>query len=157
MQEARRRRSGWWRRLLWSLGAGFLTGTAAEQAVVAAQPSDYRAAATAPLAWQQFSQQLQLRFADLLAANGKLPRHLQDYLAARGTDAPPLSLTLRSWISPAGNIERVEFVDLADDKVAADLRGLLNGGHVGVPPPEMPQPVNLRLSLRPPEPPQKGD
>jgi hypothetical protein len=144
--------------LFWSLGAGLLAiGAGTKPSVVAAQSSDYRSAAMAPVVWQQFSQQLQLRFVELLAADGKMLQQLQDYLVAQGTDAGALSLTLQGWISPAGNIERVELLDPPDAKVAAGLRALLSGGHVGVPPAEMPQPLKMRLSLRSPDQPGQGE
>ena len=135
------------------LGAGLATGTAS----VTAQQSDYRAAAAAPAAWQQFAKQLQDRFQQRLAVDDEGTRRFQDDMTKRAAaaKAAPASVIARTWILPDGKIERIEF-DGLDSTVAVNLRALLSRGDVGVPPSDMLQPVLLRLSLRPNSQPGQG-
>jgi hypothetical protein len=155
------RRAGRWTRLLrWLgtatglLGAGLGTGTTS----VVAQQSDYRAAAAAPAAWQQFAKQLQDRFQQRLAVDDERARRFQDDMTKRAgaAKATPASVIARTWILPEGKIERIEF-DGLDPDVAIDLRALLTRGDVGAPPSDMLQPVLLRLSLRPNSQPGRGE
>jgi hypothetical protein len=153
-------RAGRWTRLLRWLGpaTGLLgAGLGAGTATVAAQQSDYRAAAAAPAAWQQFAKQLQDRFQQRLAVDDEATRRFQDDMAKRAgaAQATPASVIARTWILPDGKIERIEF-DGLDSAVAVNLRALLSRGDVGVPPSEMLQPVLLRLSLRPNSQPGRG-
>jgi len=159
----RGRRATWWKRIFRSLGtvAGLFTaGLGAETSSAAAQNSDYRSATAAPSAWQEFAKQLQSRFQQRLAADDATARKFQDYLAkhAGGKGATPRTLVVRTWILPDGKMERVEFEGLDDAAVAVDLRAVLVGGDVGAqPPPDMLQPLRLRLSLRPNDEPRRGE
>jgi hypothetical protein len=152
--------AAWWKRRFRFLGAvaGLLTaGLASDASSVAAQNSNYRSAKEVPAAWQDFAKQLQARFEQRLAADDEKARHVQDYLARRGgdTSAAPLSFRVRTWILADGKVERIEFEGVDSDAAVA-LRALLINGEVGAPPPDMLQPLHLRLSLRPnTEPPQK--
>jgi len=156
-------RAAWWKRIFRSLGtvAGLFTaGLGAETSSAAAQNSDYRSATAAPSAWQEFAKQLQSRFQQRLAADDATARKFQDYLAkhAGGKGATPRTLVVRTWILPDGKMERVEFEGLDDAAVAVDLRAVLIGGDVGAPPPpDMLQPLRLRLSLRPNDEPRRGE
>jgi len=144
---------GWLTRLFRSVG--LLGGLAASASPVAGQGVDYRPAAEAPAAWQEFAQRLQTHFQERLAADDEGARRFQDYLAKHAgaaADAPPVAVVVRAWILPDGKLERVEFDGLDDAAAAADLRALLAAGAVGAPPPDMLQPLRLRLSLRPKEP-----
>jgi hypothetical protein len=47
-----------------------------------------------------------------------------------------------------GKVNRVEFDGIDDPDAINELRALLIDGNVGAPPPEMLQPLHLRLSLR---------
>jgi hypothetical protein len=143
---ARKRLFGW-------LGAatGLLAaGLAAETLSVVAQGSDYRSAATAPAAWQEFAKKLQNTFQQRLAADDDGARQFRDQMDKRAEEAnaAPVTLIARTWILPDGNVERIEF-DGLDQDVAVNLRALLAHGEVGVAPPDMLQPLHLRLSLRP--------
>jgi hypothetical protein len=149
-------RGGWLKNLFWSLGTatGLLTAglgaQAAPQASSDSQQSDYRTAATAPAAWQEFAKQLQSQFQQRLAADEEPARRFRDDMAklAGGNDAAPPTLVVRTWISLGGKVERVESDGLG--RVAAvSLSGLFAGEDVGAPPPDMLQPLHLRLTLRP--------
>jgi len=148
---------GWLTRLFRSVG--LLGGLAAGASSVAAQGVDYRPAAAAPAAWQEFAKRLQSRFQQRLAADDEGVRQFQDYMAKRAgaADTPSLTLVVRTWILPDGKIERIEFDGLDDPAAAVNLRALLAGGDVGTPPPDMLQPLRLRLSLRPKDQPRRGD
>jgi len=157
-----RTRSAWWTRLFRSVGAaaGLLTAAAgAGTTSAAAQGGDYRSAAAAPVAWQQFATQLQGRFQQRLAADDEAARRLQDYMARRAAGAEaaaPFTLPVRAWVLPDGQIERIEFDGFDDDAAAVNLRSILASADAGVPPPDMLQPLHLRLSLRPKDQPRTG-
>ncbi len=123
-----------------------------------AQDAGYRSAATAPASWQAFAQQLQGRFEQRISADDNDARKFQDYLAKRdtGPNAPPLTFVAQPWILPDGKIARLEFDGLDDKEIAVNLRVLLTRDNVGAPPPDMLQPLRLRLSLRPKQQPPEG-
>ena len=149
--------SGWLRRLLCSAGAlaALSDVNAAGMPPAAAEGGGYRAAGAVPAAWQEFARQLQGHFQRRLATDDEAARRIQDHMAKRAVSerAPP-PLIVRAWISPIGSIERVES-DGLDDVGAVTLRALLVGVDVGPPPPDMLQPVHLRLSLRPDDQPRR--
>ncbi|MBB4380750.1 hypothetical protein [Bradyrhizobium sp. SBR1B] len=149
----RESRATWWNRIAGSLAAaaGLLAAAAGVDASpVAADRSDYRAADAAPPAWQAFAGRLKEKIEQRLASDDKRARHFQEYLDRRvtGGDAAPVTFVLRAWVSSDGRLHRVEFDGLDDPKASVELRALLTGGNVGVPPPEMLQPLHLRFSLR---------
>jgi hypothetical protein len=149
-----------WKQIVRSLGAvtGLFATVGAGTSVAGAQDAGYRSAATAPASWQAFARQFQDRFEQRLAADDQEARSFQDYLTKReaGPDAPTLTFVARTWVLPDGSVERLEFDGLKDDQVAVHLRGLLTRDNVGAPPPDMLQPLRLRLSLRPKERPAGG-
>jgi hypothetical protein len=124
---------------------GLLAGTAV---AAFAQEPVYRAAAGAPVAWQSFARDVQARFEQRLAADDEKARAVQDEIAKRkeSPDAASPKFILRTWITPDG---KVELDPSNDDRLVAGLRALLNGLQVGVPPADMLQPLQLRMSLRP--------
>lgn len=150
------KRAAWWTRAVRSLGTVtglFASGLSVGIPTVAAQSGDYRSAAAAPAAWQAFAGQLLSQFEQRLGADDKQARKFQDYLAQRdaGPDAPARTVVARTWIMPEGKVERIEFDGLDDSGIAFNLRALLVPENVGAPPPDMLQPLRLRLSLRPKE------
>jgi hypothetical protein len=154
-------RIAWWKRLLCSLGAisgVFTVGVGASRLPAAAQDVNYRSAAAAPAAWQEFAKRLQGAFQDRLAADEEV-RLFQDYTAKHSGAASTtaLALVVRTWVLPDGKVERIEFDGLDDDNLAVRLGALLALGNVGVPPPDMLQPLHLRLSLRPMDQPGRGE
>ncbi len=66
----------------------------------------------------------------------------------RHGDASAISLRMRVWMGASGSVERIEFDGLADPDAAVDLRALLMPVQVSAPPPDMLQPLRMRLSLR---------
>jgi hypothetical protein len=73
-----------------------------------------------------------------------------------GPDAPARTVVARTWIRPDGRVERLEFDGLDDSETTVSLRMLLMLENVGTPPPDMLQPLRLRLALRPKEQPAEG-
>ncbi|WFU22130.1 hypothetical protein QA649_29085 [Bradyrhizobium sp. CB1717] len=149
----RESRTTWWNRIAGSLAAaaGLLAaGAGVNASPIAAERSDYRPADAVPPAWQAFARQLKHTIEQRLAADDEKARHFQEYLDSRiiGGDVPPVTLLLRAWVSSDGRLHRVEFDGLSDPRASVDLRALLTGQNVGVPPPEMLQPLHLRFSLR---------
>jgi hypothetical protein len=145
-------RAEWWKRHFRFLGAaaGLLAaGLASDTSSLAAQTGNYRSAKDVPAAWQDFAKRLQARFEQRLAADDENARNVQDYAARQGggTGLAPLSFRVRTWILASGKVERIEVDGIGDD-IAVALRALLIDGEVGAPPPDMLQPLHLRLSLR---------
>jgi hypothetical protein len=146
-------RMTWWKRFFCFAAAtvGFLNaGIGAEASPVSAEDSNYRSATTAPEAWQTFARLLQGRIEQQLAGDDERARRFQDYLAGGGNaaDAPSPTFVLRAWVLTDGRVDRVEFDGIDDADAIINLRALLVGDNVGAPPPEMLQPLHLRLSLR---------
>jgi hypothetical protein len=114
------------------------------------EKTNYRSADTVPATWQAFARQLQEKVEQRLAGDDEKARRFQDYLANRpaAADATPVRLVLQTWISATGRLHRVELGGINDPEVLDNLRVLLTGNDVGAPPPEMLQPLHLRLSLR---------
>ncbi|MCA6108177.1 hypothetical protein [Bradyrhizobium cenepequi] len=107
-------------------------------------------AAPAPAAWQDFAKRLQLRLQERLASDTTPARRFHDAIAKRAPDAgtAPPSIVVRVWAMPDGKVQRIELEGL-DDDASHDLSALLIGDGVGSTPLDMPQPLRMRLSLRP--------
>jgi hypothetical protein len=149
-----RRRAGWLSRIARSLrmASGLVAAVGAAHAGAAAQESGYRPAAAAPAAWQAFAQRVRSHLEMRLAGEDTDAREFRDYVARLGTGSNrPFVASI--WILSDGNIERLEFDELDDKEIAVQLRTLLIHGNVGAPPQDMLQPLRLRLSVRPSEPP----
>lgn len=149
----RKGRVAWWRKIFRPVAAmaGLIAaGVEAKAAPVAAESGEYRSATAVPEAWQAFARQLQQNFERQLAGDSDGARRIQDYLMRRGgaADAPALKLALRAWVLADGRVSRIEVDGMDDAGMRVELRALLMAGGVGAPPPEMLQPLRLRLSLR---------
>ena len=105
---------------------------------------------TAPAAWQDFAKRLQLRLQERLASDSTPALRFHDAIAKRAPDAEaaPPSIVVRVWVMPDGKVQRIELEGL-DDDASHDLSALLIGDGVGSTPLDMPQPLRMRLSLRP--------
>lgn len=148
-----KQRSGtsWWKRLAGAFGAltGLLTATTgAGQTSAAALGNDYRPQTSAPAAWLEFATNLQAQFQQRLAADDPDARKFREFMTKREGREGPLKLVVRTWILPSGKVGQIEFDGLDDDHVAATLRTLLVAIDTAAPPPDMLQPLRLRLSLQ---------
>lgn len=110
----------------------------------AAHGPSYRPAPEAPAAWRAFALAVQIGLSDRLAFDDATTAPLRQRLA-KGDTAPAVAIQV--WVAASGRVERVAFAGL-DDDLAAILRDLLLGQTIGTPPPpEMVQPLHLRLVL----------
>jgi hypothetical protein len=65
---------------------------------------------------------------------------------AGASDGPPPTPIVQAWLSPDGSVERVSFPAPGDAGATKDLTTILSSGNIGErPPPEMLQPIRLRL------------
>ncbi len=154
-------RAGWWRKVLHSTAAFaglFAADASAKASSAVIEDSNYRSAAAAPETWQTFARQVRARFEQQLAGDDEKARRLQDYMSGRENGGgPAMNFTLRAWVQPDGRVSRVEFEGVDDAKAIGDLRGLLTDDDVGAPPPDMLQPLNMRLSLQAKDPARQGE
>ncbi|MCA8320142.1 YbaB/EbfC family DNA-binding protein [Burkholderia cepacia] len=134
--------SGGWRVIVvgWALVLGI--------APAVAQTTDV------PQAWMRYGQLAGQQFQTWLEADGAAADRLHRYLEARvlnaSAAAPPPAIVVRAWIGPNGAVTRVEFASLGDPDADATLRHLLTAGPLAEPPPpDMLQPLRVRLRLAP--------
>jgi hypothetical protein len=153
-----RGKSAWLWRLAWSAGAvatlSHVGAGLAASTLTSGYPG-YRSATAAPEAWQAYARELQSRVEARLAGNDEDARQFQDFLANQAPAGAAPALTMQTWISPYGKIERIVVDGLDDLELEVRLRALLSRSDVGVPPPDMLQPLRLRLSLRPEDQPRQ--
>ena len=86
-----------------------------------------------------------------LAANNESTTRFYDAMTklVQASDAPPSSLIVRTWVTAGGKVERLELEGRDGEDALHDLNAVLKGDGVGSAPPDMPQPLRMRLSLKP--------
>ncbi|WP_454629717.1 hypothetical protein [Bradyrhizobium cenepequi] len=148
-------RISWRRRGARGLGAALgalavLLGAKPTSAKAAPDVDSSMKAAQVPPAWQDFAKRLQLRLQERLASESTPALRFHDAIARRAADAGAASpsIVVRVWVMPDGKVQRIELEGL-DDDASHDLSALLIGDGVGSTPLDMPQPLRMRLSLRP--------
>jgi hypothetical protein len=114
-------------------------------AAALAQSAPYQSAAQVPQSWRDYAKQLLDRLQQRLA-DTKVAGKIADQIGGGPAGSAPKVAMVRVWVSPIGKVDRLAFDDLSGD-VADALRTLLRDSDVGSPPPDMLQPVHLRLSL----------
>jgi hypothetical protein len=128
-----------------SARAGFAGATLAMAAIVAPAPSP------PPAHWLAYAQwagsELQTRLS--VGEEPQLVQLLAWLQRQRQRDAQPIPIVLRIWISPQGRIDRSEFTSLGAAQADRDLHALVEATPLPSPPPDMLQPLVLRLTLRP--------
>ncbi|KVT16622.1 hypothetical protein WT24_05445 [Burkholderia sp. MSMB1078WGS] len=145
MKRMRKQRASGW------LGAIVVASALAAGAALApavAQTADV------PQAWIRYGQLAGQQFQTWLEADGDAADRLHRYLETRvlnaRADAPPPAIVVRAWIGANGVVTRVEFASLGDPDADATLRQLLTAGPLSEPPPpDMLQPLRVRLRLAP--------
>ncbi|AGK49131.1 hypothetical protein BTI_1865 [Burkholderia thailandensis MSMB121] len=110
--------------------------------------------ADVPQPWIRYGELAGGQFRARLEAEGEAADRLHRYLAARvanaGADAPMQSIVVRAWMDANGAVTRVEFASLGDPDADATLRQLLTATPLAEPPPpDMPQPLRVRLRFAP--------
>ena len=124
--------------------------SAAISTTASAQSLNYRTPDSVPPSWTQFAKLVKNRFEQWIAADEEVARrfraHFQDRVIDQ--DGPPETLIIRAWVGADGQIERVAFTQLKDKQANDVLKAILTRGNVGEgPPPDMLQPLHLRLAL----------
>ncbi len=145
---------------MWQVSLSKIASWVAATAIVAtfslvlvstpARSQEYREASKAPPHWTQFAKLVRYRFEDWMGADDEVCNRFRAYLREhRGKeDGPPQMLEVSTWLNPDGTVEKVTFPPLNNAQADADLRKILTRGNVGeAPPPEMLQPLRLRLLL----------
>lgn len=140
-------RSGLFRRWLGYFGV-VLLGLSAGRAPAVAQSPDYKPASEAPSAWRDYALLLQGTFQQRLEADEATTRWLAEFAAQRVKETKPLAFVVRTRVAADGKIERIGFDSGVDPELAEKLRPLLASVNAGAPPPDMLQPLHLRLQLR---------
>jgi hypothetical protein len=130
--------------------------------VMACVPFAQATAQNVPQPWISYAQlvgrQLQASLEGDDDATNQLHKFLEDRILNAKGDAPPPALVVRAWVGPNGALTRVEFDSLGDEKADALLRGMLMSNPITEPPPpDMRQPLRVRLHLEEnPDAPQDG-
>jgi len=163
LSEASGQRPRSWRRAARWLGviAGALAASIGSRSISKAAndiDAGSTAAGTVPAqvspAWAEFALRLQLRIQQRLASdNEAAARFHQEMtrLVADDRSAAP-SVIVKVWVMADGQVERVAMDGPHSGEALQDLSLALAGEGVGNVPADMPQPLRLRLSLRPREP-----
>ncbi|HEY3598842.1 MAG TPA: YbaB/EbfC family DNA-binding protein [Paraburkholderia sp.] len=105
-----------------------------------------------PQPWVSYAQLVGRQFqawleADDDAAN-QLHAFLEDRILHPKGDAPPSAIVIRAWVGADGAVTTVAFDSLGDPKADAILRSLLTARPITEPPPpDMRQPLRVRLRL----------
>jgi len=134
--------------LAWVTGIAPLVAASAPSAP--AQDVGYKPAAEAPAAWRDFAGELQTRLQERLAADDGATRRFHEFMSQNNKSSPAFA-TVRAWVAQSGKLERIEFDGIDDPAVTVNLRALLVSISVGAPPPDMLQPLRLRIGLRAPD------
>ncbi|WP_412528357.1 YbaB/EbfC family DNA-binding protein [Burkholderia lata] len=137
----------------WGVSVGWRAIVVAWALAVGAVPAAVAQTADVPQTWIRYGQLAGQQFQAWLEADGDAADRLHRYLEARvlnaSADAPP-AIVVRAWIGANGAVTRVEFASLGDTDADATLRQLLTAGPLAEPPPpDMLQPLRVRLRLAP--------
>lgn len=126
-------------------------GQSVGSAQTSAQSLNYRAPSSVPPAWNAYAALVQSRFREWLGADDDVAYRFHLFLenSAVSADGPLESLVVKVWVKPDGKVEQVAFSELKDKQADEDLHNILARGDIGEPPPpDMLQPLHLRLALR---------
>jgi len=128
------------------LGALAVTFGTKVTTTIAAADSDHPQVAEAPASWQSFAGRLQLRLQERLSSDN------EDAVRFRGSiakgDQGSGTFVVRVWVFPDGKVQRLEFEGGSNDDALHELSGALMGVGAELAPPDMPQPLRMRLSLQ---------
>lgn len=108
--------------------------------------------AAVPTSWSKYAGLVGHQFQAWLMGDDEVAYRLHKFLEDRvvsQTDKPPGPLMVKVWIDANGQVSRVDFSSLGQPQADADLRRLLTANPLSEPPPpEMRQPLMLRLNLQ---------
>jgi hypothetical protein len=108
----------------------------------------FKSTVEAPAAWRDYAVLVKGRVQDWLSGDDERARRLRAALDARASERSAASrFVARLWILSDGEVTRAEF-DGVEAATVAELRALLLHRRIGAPPPpDMLQPLHLRLTL----------
>jgi hypothetical protein len=152
----RQARSSWfgarWLRIAASALA-VVAGAKATSALAEGQV-DYRSGVRP--SWVEFASRLQQQFQRELAVDNESTARFYDAMnrisqerSGQASDLPPSALVVRAWVTASGKVERLELEGRDGGDALHDLYAVLKGDGVGSVPADMPQPLRMRLSLKP--------
>ncbi len=107
--------------------------------------------ANVPPTWTQFAKLLRYRFEERLSSGDPISARFRVYLTAQAgaSDGPPDIVIVSVWIRSDGAINRLAFEPFRDASATKDFITILAHGKIGeAPPPDMPQPVRLKINLK---------
>jgi hypothetical protein len=127
---------------------------------LACSPAAWSQSSAVPQPWIAYAQLAGQQFQAWLEADNDAADALHTYLEQRHKnaqgDASLKSVVVRAWFGADGTVTRVAFDSLGDPKADANLQQLLTARPMTEPPPpDMRQPLRLRLQLK--ENPDAGD
>ncbi len=146
----KRQRRAVWRQCVWALVVASCTWLG--QTCAWAQTADVPAASSIPPSWMRYAQLASTQFQTSLEADNdasaQLHQYLEDRVVNATADAPPPAIVVRAWIGERGAVSRIQFESLGDERADAALRDLLMAHPLPEPPPpDMLQPLRVRLRL----------
>ncbi|MCR6629205.1 MAG: hypothetical protein NVV74_03620 [Magnetospirillum sp.] len=130
----------WGRWLTAALATLSLGGTAAAQST------------PVPASWKSYAGLVGHQFQAWLMADDDVAWRLHKFLedrAVSAADTPPGPLLVKVWINSEGQVTQLDFASLGSSQADVDLRQLLTTNPLSEPPPpDMRQPLMLRLDLQ---------
>jgi hypothetical protein len=131
------------------IAASALTFFSGAKATLADAQADYRA--EVPASWLEFAKRLQQQFQRELAADNESTARFHDAMARllQTSDTTAQMIVLRTWVMPDGKVGRLELEGRNGEEAVHDLYAVLKGDGVGAAPADMPQPLRMRLVLKP--------
>jgi hypothetical protein len=115
--------------------------------------ADYRPGVRS--SWVEFAGRLQQQFQRELAVDNESTARFYEAMArmlqnsGQVSDPPASTLVIRTWVTASGKVERLELEGREGGEALHDLYAVLRGDGVGSAPADMPQPLRMRLSLKP--------
>jgi hypothetical protein len=101
-----------------------------------------------PASWAQFAQLVQDQFKARLEADNAIADRFRAFLKTQARGASPVNfLLVQVWVGADGKVARIDCPPLQDQQAIADLHAILEQRAIGRPPPDMPQPLRVKLAL----------
>jgi len=137
----------------WRFGLGKVVAPLAATFMALSLGGTAAAQSTAlPASWSSYAGLVGQQFQAWLMGDDDVAYRLHKFLedrAVSATDAPPGPLLVKVWIGPEGRVTRLDFPSLGAPQADADLRQVLTTAPLSeLPPPDMRQPLVLRLNLQ---------
>ncbi|MGL3823095.1 hypothetical protein [Sphingopyxis sp. R3-92] len=122
-------------RIAWKLASAIGIG-----AVAASAPASARSISPqeAPAEWLAYASDATTTISKWLEAESESAMRLRAYLNAMrpASDQPTAPLLIKVWINADGTVSRIDHAPFAHAGANADLKALIVGGHLDMPPPE---------------------